>query len=72
MDYHQLSYKDVEGEIRREMTFQENGEDYIIQNSVRFTHQMTLWRLRWAGHVERIGKYRVLLARPEVKMGRRY
>jgi hypothetical protein len=47
-----------------------NGEDYITKSFMLCTpHQVSFGRLRWAGHVARMGErrstYRVLVVKPE-------
>jgi hypothetical protein len=45
------------------------GEDYVTRNLMICTHHQKSRRMRWAGHVTRMGKgrgaYRVLVGRPE-------
>jgi hypothetical protein len=48
-----------------------NEELHNLYSSPSIIRMITLWRMRWAGHVERMGEkmntYRILVGRPEGK-----
>jgi hypothetical protein len=64
-------------EITREWTKLQNGELHNVYSSPDIIRQNKSMRMRWAGHVARMGEgrnvYRVLLRKPEEKrpLGRR-
>ena len=41
--------------VLRERTYQETGENCVMRSSPDITWGMKAWKMRWAGHVERMG-----------------
>jgi hypothetical protein len=59
------------GEVRGEWRKLHSGELHNLYSSPNITRQIKSWRMRWAGHVARMGEgrnvYRVLVGKSEGK-----